>query len=60
MERARALESDALFVSATEALGLVHLKTELRQWLEICGTIDRSQSPPPSHDDGPSTRRHGS
>jgi GTP-binding protein HflX len=60
VERARALESDALFVSATEALGLVHLKTELRQWLEICGTIDRSQSPPPSHDDGPSTRRHGS
>jgi GTP-binding protein HflX len=60
VERARALESDALFVSATEALGLVHLKTELRQWLEICGTIDPSQSPPPSQDDGPSTRRHGS
>ena len=60
VERARALESDALFVSATEALGLVHLKTELRHWLEICGTIDPSQSPPPSHDDGPSTRRHSS
>jgi GTP-binding protein HflX len=34
VERAQALESDALFVSATEALGLVHLKTELRQWLD--------------------------
>jgi GTP-binding protein HflX len=34
MERAKALESDALFVSATEALGLVHLKAELRHWLE--------------------------
>ena len=34
MERAKALEGDALFVSATEALGLVHLKAELRHWLE--------------------------
>jgi GTP-binding protein HflX len=60
VERARALESDALFVSATEALGLVHLKTELRQWLEICGTIEPCQPPAPSQDHGPSTRRHGS
>jgi GTP-binding protein HflX len=60
VERARVLESDALFVSATEALGLVHLKTELRHWLDRCGTIDPNQSPPPSHDHGPPTRRHGS
>jgi GTP-binding protein HflX len=34
MERAKVLESDGLFVSATEALGLGHLKAELRQWLQ--------------------------
>ena len=60
VERAQAMEADALFVSATEALGLVHLKTELRQWLEICGTIAPCDSPAPSHDHGSSTRRHRS
>jgi len=60
VERAQAMEADALFVSATEALGLVHLKTELRQWLDICGTIAPCDSPAPSHDHGPATRRHRS
>ena len=60
VERAQAMEADALFVSATEALGLVHLKTELRQWLDICGTIAPCDSPAPSHDHGSSTRRHRS
>ncbi|MEB3297084.1 MAG: GTPase HflX, partial [Cyanobacteriota bacterium] len=32
LERARALEPDALFVSATAGLGLRHLKSELAQW----------------------------
>jgi GTP-binding protein HflX len=32
LERARALEPDALFVSASDGLGLQHLRQELRQW----------------------------
>ena len=32
LERARALEPDALFVSATDGLGLQHLRQELRHW----------------------------
>jgi GTP-binding protein HflX len=32
MERARALEPSALFVSATACLGLQHLRQELRSW----------------------------
>lgn len=32
LERARALEPDALFVSATDGLGLQHLRQELRRW----------------------------
>ena len=32
LERARALEPDALFVSATAGLGLQHLRQELRHW----------------------------
>jgi GTP-binding protein HflX len=32
LERARALEPDALFVSATAGLGLRHLKGELAHW----------------------------
>ena len=32
LDRARALEPDALFVSATAGLGLQHLRQELRRW----------------------------
>jgi GTP-binding protein HflX len=32
MERARSLDGDALFVSATAGLGLQHLRQMLRQW----------------------------
>jgi len=32
LERARALEADALFVSATGDLGLQHLRQSLRTW----------------------------
>ena len=32
MERARSLEADALFVSATDGLGLQHLRRALRAW----------------------------
>ncbi len=34
LERARALEPDALFVSATDGLGLQHLRQDLRHWPE--------------------------
>ena len=34
LERAQALEPDALFVSATDGLGLQHLRQELRHWPE--------------------------
>ncbi|MCP9809757.1 GTPase HflX [Cyanobium sp. HWJ4-Hawea] len=39
LDRVKALEPDALFISATEGLGLAHLKSQLRQWLGNCGSI---------------------
>ena len=44
MERARALEATALFVSATACLGLQHLRQELRSWPVDGGGITNTTS----------------
>jgi GTP-binding protein HflX len=60
LDRARALEPDMLFVSATADLGLRHLRHLLTDWAAALTSVTRSAKPslPPRH--APPARRHRS
>ncbi|MFN6353169.1 MAG: GTPase HflX [Cyanobacteriota bacterium] len=60
LDRARALEPEMLFVSATADLGLRHLRQLLRDWAADLSTVTRfaEQFSLPRH--APPARRHGS
>jgi GTP-binding protein HflX len=60
LDRARALEPDMLFVSATADLGLRHLRQLLVAWAADLTAVTRSASPPLPTRHAPSARRHRS
>ncbi|MEB3261037.1 MAG: GTPase HflX [Cyanobacteriota bacterium] len=60
LERARALEPDMLFVSATADLGLRHLRGVLRAWAEDLGAVTGSELVSLPSRDGSAARRHRS
>jgi GTP-binding protein HflX len=60
LDRARALEPDMLFVSATADLGLRHLRQLLVAWAADLTAVTGSASPPLPIRHAPSARRHRS
>jgi GTP-binding protein HflX len=60
LDRARALEPDMLFVSATADLGLRHLRQLLVAWAADLTAVTGSASPPLPTRHAPSARRHRS
>jgi GTP-binding protein HflX len=55
LERARALEPEMLFVSATAELGLRHLRQSLQAWAETLAAVTGSESPSLSACHAPAT-----